>query len=79
MAKNVERQRSLDRKKWKQSENEKCDLSGSMDYCDHCEYLATNIHTGVRCCIANQELRERDSLCAKAYNRMVYRNNKKIK
>ena len=64
---NRERQRSLDKKKWVASFENLCDMSGKMDYCDHCDRQAydSDFH-----CEATQEEKEAQSLCATAYNRM---------
>jgi hypothetical protein len=72
--KNVERQRSLDRKKWLESEKMCFDMSGKMPYCDYCgmqgfdcilnKYVLENI------CTTPHEEREQKCLCATAYNRM---------
>lgn len=75
MAKNIERQRSLDRKKWVQSEKQGKDLSGARDYCECCKYQINTCYAIG--CSASQEEREAKSLCAKAYNRMIYLANKK--
>lgn len=63
---NVERQKSLDKKKYYTSQMYKQDLSGNMIYCSKCEY-ANCLHN----CRATQKEREAGNLCAKAYNRMV--------
>lgn len=61
---NKERQKLLDKKKWSESAKQSADLSGKMDYCKRCDMCEA---TG---CRATQALREGESLCAKAYNRM---------
>ena len=63
---NVERQKSLDKKKYYASQIYNKDLSGNMIYCSKCEY--TNcLHN----CRATQKERETQCLCARAYNRMI--------
>lgn len=61
---NKERQKSLDKKKWIESEKCKYDKSGSMAYCCFCSYQDEFY------CTAIQEMREQNYLCATAYNRM---------
>lgn len=61
---NKERQKLLDKKKWSESAKHCADLSGKMDYCATCDMRE---ETG---CRATQALRESESKCAKAYNRM---------
>lgn len=61
---NKNRQKSLDEKKWNKSFEYGTDLSGSMAYCEFCEFNENGE------CLALQEEREDDCLCAKAYNRM---------
>lgn len=70
--KNIERQRSLDKKKWNESFKQKYDLSGYMPYCHYCEKQSP--YGGV--CRANQIQRESECLCARAYNRQVKANAK---
>ena len=60
---NKERQASLDKKKWLESEQKRMDLSGVRGYCNACTH-AHNLK-----CNATQEKREQECLCAKAYNR----------
>lgn len=71
---NKERQASLDKKKWIESKQSGIDMSGRRLYCSHCEFQDSNISHHYKCiityCKATQEERERNSLCAKAYNRM---------
>lgn len=62
---NTERQRSLDKKKWVESEKSGIDKSGIMIYCSYCEYCSSGFK-----CKATQQEREARSLCAKAYNRL---------
>lgn len=64
--KNTERQASLDKQKWLESERKEIDLSGYMAYCEYCncQFLG---------CVAPHEERVENCLCAKAYNRMVRR------
>lgn len=68
---NKERQKCLDFKKFEESANERRDKSGSMEYCEYCE-CSLDFH-----CIATQEEREKGTICAKAYNKMVRKNKKK--
>jgi hypothetical protein len=67
---NKERQNSLDKKKWLESEKENCDKSGEMNYCDYCLYQ------DVIYCNATQYEREQNNLCATAYNKMVRKGKK---
>ena len=62
---NKERQRSLDKIKWKESEKAGKDQSGDMSYCVYCSKRTSN-----RTCLAEQKDRESECLCAKAFNRM---------
>ncbi len=65
--KNTDKQRALDKRKWIKSEKEGRDMGGAMPYCEFCDYCdKANCECGVP-----QTERERRSLCAKAYNRMV--------
>lgn len=66
---NKERQKSLDKKKWLESEKKNRDMSGAMKYCKYCgmQYFLFNG------CDATQEEREQKCLCATAYNRMQRR------
>ena len=64
---NKERQKSLDKKKWIMSEEVGEDLSGEMLYCEFC---ACSVD---KKCNAPQEDREKNHLCAKAFNRMKRR------
>lgn len=64
--KNIERQKSLDKKKWLESEKKGEDMSGAMDYCKECNRQ----HYYLEECQATQEERETACLCATAYNRM---------
>ena len=63
---NKERQKSLDRKKWLESEKQCEDMSGKMEYCDYCDSQSFYMYD----CEANPEEREENCLCAKAHNRM---------
>ena len=63
---NKERQKSLDKKKWLESEKHGKDLSGKMPYCKDC-YNKWLFKSG---CAVTQEEREQKCLCATAYNRM---------
>lgn len=61
---NKQRQTQLDKEKYFASEIKRKDLSGEMPYCDFCACV-TNYGT----CTASQAEREKDCLCAKAYNK----------
>jgi len=65
---NKERQKSLDKKKWLESEKQGYDMAGLMDYCDFCDCA-----DDVRCLDRdyNYEQITANCKCAKAYNRMV--------
>ena len=65
---NIERQKSLDKKKWDESKMNLCDMSGYMAWCDYCTKQAYDTEKGG--CEASQAEREEQTLCAKAYNRM---------
>lgn len=60
---NKERQNSLDKQKWINSEDYGYDLSGSMPYCEFCE-IQKNCQR-----VPHQE-KSSKFLCAKAFNRM---------
>lgn len=62
---NKERQHSLDKKKWIASESVGFDMSGAMDYCAVCESNERMT------CVAPQDEREKNTLCATAYNRLI--------
>lgn len=62
---NKERQKSLDKKKWIESEIMGDDMSGNMPWCYHCDYQ--NV---IGCKIPHEE-RVVSCLCAKAYNKMA--------
>lgn len=64
--KNTERQKSLDAKKYIESEKQKKDMSGKMPWCAFCPQKAE-----LDTCVAPHESRVLSSLCARAYNRMV--------
>lgn len=68
---NKERQRSLDKKKWLESEQQGFDMSGCMLYCEKCDYADHSHPTENGKCNADQKLIEKECLCAKAYNRLV--------
>jgi hypothetical protein len=68
---NDERQRSLDKKKWTESQEQGFDMSGCMLYCAYCEHADHTHPTENGKCHASQEKREKLCLCAKAYNRMA--------
>lgn len=70
---NKERQKNLEKKKWLESEKACQDLSGKMPYCKNCYYRGMNYDAIV--CLASQNKRETECLCATAYNRM-YRRKK---
>ena len=63
---NKERQKSLDEKKWLESEKQCEDMSGKMEYCECCSFADWWFNI----CDATQEERENKCLCATAYNRM---------
>lgn len=65
---NRERQRSLDKKKWLESEKQGYDMAGLMDYCDFCD-CADDVRWDY--CAYSDEQMVADCKCAKAYNRMV--------
>ena len=69
---NKQRQKSLDKKKWLESETWDMDCSGAMPYCDFCgkRYIDDHGEIALTICDATQEERESECLCAKAYNRM---------
>ena len=69
--KNIERQKSLDKKKYLASEKYGGDLSGVMKYCWGCESRYD------MSCTKSQEERESKCLCAKAYNAMYHRKGAK--
>ena len=60
---NKQRQAALDKQKWIESEQQGQDLSGIRGYCNACT-KAKDLH-----CTATQAEREKEYLCAKAYNR----------
>lgn len=66
---NKERQKSLDKKKWLESEKKGEDLSGKMYVCGWCKNKTRMFGE----CTASQEEREQKCLCATAYNRMQRR------
>ena len=65
MVKNGFRQKQLDEIKWQESEKDGFDKSGLMPYCEACDRVKTGYF-----CTATQEEREKECLCAKAYNRI---------
>ena len=70
---NRERQKWLDKKKWLKSEKAGRDLSGNMDYCLSCKKQGVQFddeNMGFFICESTQEEREKDNLCAKAYNKL---------
>lgn len=71
MAKLTETQERLDKKKWFESKELGADKSGKMSYCDSCKFQSTLTQN----CIASQDQRVCQCLCAKAYNKFV--KNKK--
>lgn len=68
--KNTQRQKSLDKKKWLESQAQGFDMSGCMIYCEKCEYADHTHPTEYGKCHAEQKKREAECLCAKAYNRI---------
>jgi hypothetical protein len=68
--KNAERQKSLDKQKWLESEKENADMSGAMDYCDFCACQTID-----RDCAMKPNERVSTCRCATAYNTMVSRNS----
>lgn len=72
MATNIERQHSLDKKKYFLSQKNKTDMSGKMPYCTYCKYCKNNS------CLLEQVDREMNCVCATAFNRMVRKNIKKL-
>lgn len=64
--KNTERQKSLDAKKYIESEKQGKDMSGAMPWCAYCPQKGE-----LDTCIAPHESRVLSSLCARAYNKMV--------
>ena len=65
MATNKAKQKTLDKKKWLVSEELGEDMSGKMGWCNYC-----NCRTDFETCVASQQEREVECLCAKAYNRL---------
>ena len=74
MATNKERQKSFDLKKHLDSEKAGHDLSGTYPRCEFCKYQI-NTPYAIGCSVDKE--REKDNLCAKAYNHMIYMANKK--
>jgi hypothetical protein len=73
--KNIDRQKSLDKKKWVISKRNEMDMSGKMYYCKKCTHKTDD--TEYVCtfkCTATQEERESQRLCATAYNRLAREN-----
>ena len=64
--KNTERQKSLDAKKYIESEKQGKDMSGAMPCCASCPQKGE-----LDTCFAPHESRVLSNLCARAYNRMV--------
>ena len=62
---NIERQKSLDKKKWIASERAGTDQSGKMLWCDSCKYGTRDFK-----CEIGQAQREKECACARAYNAM---------
>lgn len=79
--KNIERQNRLDQKKWIASEKNGNDLSGEMMQCHYCENQTPNGFQSdgyyKHGCDATQEERETACLCAKAYNKMHKKGDRK--
>lgn len=69
---NKEKQKWLDKRKWKASEETGRDMSGHMDYCAYCVN-----RKGLNGCKANQTEREQGYFCATAYNLLIKRNRQK--
>lgn len=67
---NKERQESLDKKKWLESEKYGIDMSGAMRWCDYCGNQYRNPVKHGFACTASHENRVEYCMCAKAYNRM---------
>lgn len=67
---NKERQASLDKKKWLESEKYGFDMGGQMRWCDYCGNQYRNPLKPHFACTASQESRVEHCMCAKAYNRM---------
>jgi hypothetical protein len=64
--KNTKRQKSLDEKKYIESEQQGKDMSGAMPWCASCPQKAE-----LDTCVAPHESRVLSSLCARAYNKMA--------
>lgn len=73
MARLFDTQQRLDILKWLNSEDCGYDLSGKMNYCDFC---SNQTEYG---CAMSQIEREKNSSCAKAYNKFNSSINKKKK
>lgn len=65
---NKQRQEMLDQSKWLNSEQVGWDKSGAENYCEFCECQVKVTDTGA--CIISQAEREKQCLCAKAFNKM---------
>lgn len=65
---NKQRQKSLDKRKWIASETLQRDLSGFMFWCETCQHYGN--------CTIPQAERERNTICATAYNRMQRRGKR---
>lgn len=63
---NKQRQVRLNEIKWNESLQEHMDKSGKMPWCEHCTKKGQDGY----CSITHDE-RDRDSVCATAYNRMM--------
>ena len=68
---NKQRQKSLDKKKWLESQQQGFDMSGCMPYCEFCEFADHSHPTENGKCYATQDERESNHLCAKSFNRMA--------
>ena len=66
---NIERQVSLDEKKYFESQKQGRDMSGNMDYCYCCKYLQVVDKDNYNCPVPQID-RELKCLCAKAFNKM---------
>ena len=81
MATKQQRQEQLDKRRWIRSENAKCDMGGTFEYCNFCGYKSNSINThyydGVPHCNTTYEQRLQECPCVSAYDRWTHRNRKK--
>jgi hypothetical protein len=70
-------QKMLDKQKWEESEKQRYDMGGCMLYCQYCDKADHSHATENGKCYATPEEREKYSLCAKAYKRMIAKNREK--